>query len=137
LKELQAAVPFTVVVPDHPPFAASSVAIHPPSDRDGVPELVNISYASDFYGEEDNLFWLVESAEALPHTRAVDWDTAEGMRFGEDRQLEPALRVVQLECLGTQVEITSYFLEMEQLLDLARTLVPLGTEPPSLQARVS
>jgi hypothetical protein len=43
---------------------------------------------------------LVESAEALPHTRAVDWDAADGMRFGEGRQLEPALRVVQLDASG-------------------------------------
>jgi hypothetical protein len=45
---------------------------------------------------------LGESAEALPHTRAVDWDAADGMRFGEGRQLEPALRVVQLERLGSR-----------------------------------
>lgn len=133
IQELQDAVPFTVVVPEHPPFGASAVSIDPPSGPDDVSERVHISYASDVYGEERQHFWLVESDEALVDTRAVDWDTTTGMRFGEDRQVEPPVRVVQLERLGTYVEVSSYFLEMDQLLDLARSLVPLGSEPPTLK----
>jgi hypothetical protein len=57
------------------------------------------------------------------------------MRFGEDRDIDPPLRIVQLERLGTHVEVRSNSLEVVELLDLASTLVPMREEPPTLHVR--
>jgi outer membrane lipoprotein-sorting protein len=135
LNRLPHEVPFTVFVPEHPPFGVEEVEIHPPDRRYGIPEQIHIAFASNFFGEDDRQFWLVESAEPLPGRDAVEWREADAMRLGEDRDIEPPLRIVQLERVGTHIEVRSYYLEMEELLDLARSLVPLRQEPPSLRTR--
>ena len=71
--------------------------IHPPDRGYGVPEQIHIAFASDFFGEEDRQFWLVESAEPFPERKTMDWEEAENFRIGEDRDIDPALRIVQLE----------------------------------------
>ena len=132
LIELPDAVPFTVFVPGHPPFGIEHADVHPPDRRYGIAEQINIAFASNSFGEEDRSFWVVESAEPLPERRAVEWNKANGMSLGEDQDVDPTLRVVRLERLGTYVELRSYHLEIEELLDLARSLVPLLDAPPSL-----
>jgi hypothetical protein len=132
LRELPAATSFTVLVPEHPPFPLESVALHPSDRRFGVSEQVHIGYASDFFGEEDRQFWLVESADRFPERRAVKWSEAGSLRFGEDHDIDPPLRLVQLQRLGTQVELPSYHLDVDELLHLARALVPLPGGPPIL-----
>lgn len=134
LNQLPHEVPFTVFVPEHPPFGVEDVDIHPHDRRYGIPEQIHIAFASNFFGEDDRQFWLVESAEPLPGRDAVEWREANAVRFGEDLDIDPPLRIVQLERLGTHIEVRSYYLEMEELLDLARSLVPLREEPPSLRA---
>jgi hypothetical protein len=131
--ELPDLVPFTVLVPEHPPFGADDVDIHPADPRHGMPEQVHIAYASQFFGEDDRCFWLVEAAEPIREP-AAEWRDADGMRFGEDRDINPPLRIVQLERRGTHVEVRSYSLQMEELLDLAHSLVPLRKDPPPLRA---
>jgi hypothetical protein len=133
LIELPDAVPFTVLIPKHPPFGADDVDLHPADPRHGMPEQIHIAYASQFFGEDDRYFWLVEAAEPIREP-AAEWRDAEGMRFGEDRDINPPLRIVQLERLGTHVEVRSYSLQMEELLDLARSLVPLRKDPTPLRA---
>jgi hypothetical protein len=133
LIELPDAVSFTVLVPESPPFGADDVDLHPADPRHGMPEQIHIAYASQFFGEDDRYFWLVEAAETIREP-AAEWRDAEGMRFGEDRAKNPPLRIVQLERLGTHVEVRSYSLQMEELLDLARSLVPLRKDPPPLRA---
>jgi hypothetical protein len=133
LDELPDAVPFTVLVPEHPPFGVEDVDIHPPDRRYGLPEQIHIAFASNYFGEDDRQFWLVESAEPFSGERAAEWRKADDMRFGEDRDIEPPLRIVQLERLGTHVEVRSYYLQMEELLGLARSLVPLRQSPPPLR----
>jgi outer membrane lipoprotein-sorting protein len=135
LTDLPNAVPFTVLVPEHPPFGVEEVDIHPPDRRYGNSEQIHIGFASNFLGEDDRQFWLVESAAPLPERRAMEWREADAMRFGEDRDIDPPLRIVQLERLGTHVEVRSYHLEVEELLDLASTLVPMRDEPPTLHVR--
>jgi hypothetical protein len=114
------AVPYTALVPEHPPFGVEEVEIHPPDRRYGTPEQIHIAFASNLFGEEDRQFWLVEAAEPLPERGAVEWQVADAMRFGEDRDVDPPLRIVRLERLGTHIEVRSYYVEMEELLDLAR-----------------
>jgi hypothetical protein len=132
--DLPGVVPFTVFVPERPPFGPGHVEIDPPDHRFGMPEQIHIDFASNFVGEDDRQFWLVESAEPLPRSGAVEWREADGLRFAEDRDIDPPLRIVQVERLGTHIELRSYYVEMEELLDLARSLVPLREEPPSLRA---
>jgi hypothetical protein len=73
LTDLSNAVPFTVLVPEHPPFGVEDVDIHPPDRRHGNSEQIHIGFASSFFGEEDRQFWLVESAEPLPERGALEW----------------------------------------------------------------
>jgi hypothetical protein len=73
LADLPDAVPFTVLVPEHPPFGVDDVTIHPPDRRHAMPEQVHIGFASDFFGEEDRRFWLVESGEPLSERHGVEW----------------------------------------------------------------
>jgi hypothetical protein len=133
LTELPDAVSFAVLVPEHPPFGPDGASIHPPDPRHGISEQLHINFASMFHGEEARQFWLVESAEPLPDRDWVEWQEAGGMRGGEDRHVHPALRIVRLERMGTHVELHSYHLEVEQLLRLARSLVPLPATPPILR----
>lgn len=134
LTELLNAVLFTVLVPGRPPFGVEGIDIFPPDRRHGTPEQIHIAYASNFFGEEERQFWVVESAEPLPERHGMEWREGDTFRFGEDRDIDPPVRIVQLAHLGTHVEVRSYHLEMEELLDLARSLVPLREGPPPLCA---
>jgi outer membrane lipoprotein-sorting protein len=134
LAELPDAVPFTVLVPEHPPFGVDYVDVHPADHRHGRSEQVHITFGSNWFGEEDRRFSLIESAEPLPAQESMDWQNAGTVHFGEDRDIDPPLRRVQLERMGTHVEVRSHSLGIEELLDLARSLVPLAGEPPSLSA---
>jgi hypothetical protein len=75
---------------------------------------------------------LIESADPIPERAGVDWREEGDIRLGEDRRVRPVLRIARLERLGTHVEIQSYWLGMEELLRLARSLVPLPSKPPAL-----
>lgn len=44
---------------------------------------------------------------------------------GEDRRMDPALRMLRLQREGTHVELTSHDLSFDEMIDLARSLVPL------------
>ena len=50
-------------------------------------------------------------------------------RLGEDRRFRPPLRLVRRERGGTYVEIESHDLSTGELLELARSLVPLPPPP--------
>jgi outer membrane lipoprotein-sorting protein len=129
LAELPGAVPFVVLVPEHPPFGPPSVTIEPPHPRHGISLQAHIHYGSPMDGEEDRQFWLIESAEPIPERDGVEWREEEGILLGDDRRMRPALRIARLERAGTHVEIQSYWLEVDELRDLARSLVPLPSQP--------
>lgn len=128
LVELPKRVPFVVLVPERPPFGPPDARIEPADRRLGVPEQVHIDYHSRIEGQEDRQYWLIESADSMPERTWVDWREEGGIQVGDDRQVRPVLRVARLQRLGTHVEIQSYRLSTEELLDLARSLVPL---PPA------
>jgi outer membrane lipoprotein-sorting protein len=132
LEDLPGTAPFVVLVPERPPFGPPDARIEPSDGRYGIPEQIHIDYASPVDGEEDQQFWLIESADPIPERTGVDWRKEGGIRLGEDRRVRPALRIARLERLGTHVEIQSYWLGMKELLQLARSLVPLPPEPPAL-----
>jgi hypothetical protein len=48
---------------------------------------------------------------------------------GEDRHTSPPTIRVRLEVRGTHVELSSRDVPVEQLLDMARSLVPLPPRP--------
>lgn len=129
LSELPSEVSFTIFVPASPPFGPDDVTIHPAEPRRRVPETAHISFASDFFGEEDRQFWLTESADPLPR-REIEWQQRDGIQFGEDRQVGPGVRIVRLEIEGTHIELCSYNLSFAELLELADSLVQLPSVPP-------
>jgi outer membrane lipoprotein-sorting protein len=123
VEKLTEHVSFTVLVPEHPPIAVDDAEIHAAEQE--RPEQVVISYASHFMNEDDRAFWLVESAQPLPAGRQAEWRESKGMRYGEDRNIDPPLRVVRLEQAGTNVELYSYYYSVDELLQLAGSLVPI------------
>jgi hypothetical protein len=125
LPELPTAVSFTVLVPEQPPFGPPDVRIDPADHRHGIPEQVHINYWSPLDGEENRQFWLIESAEATSDRQWVEWEEESGILFGEERHIRPVLRIARREHLGTHVEIQSYYLGTDELVGLARSLVPL------------
>ena len=123
ISELSQHVPFTVLVPERPPVGVEDAQIHP--EEGASPLQVVISYASMFLDEDHLSFSLVEAAEPLGDRRGVDWRESDGMRYGDDHDIEPPLRVVRLERAGTHVELHSFSYSLDVLRDLARILVPL------------
>jgi hypothetical protein len=123
VEELNEHVSFTVLVPEHPPIAVDGAAIHAAEQE--RPGQVVIGYASRFMNEDDRAFWLVESAQPLPDGRQVEWRESKAMRYGEDHNVDPPLRVVRLEQAGTNVELYSYYHSVDELLKLADSLVPI------------
>jgi hypothetical protein len=123
VEKLTEHVSFTVLVPEHPPIAAEGAEIQA-AEQDS-PEQVVIGYQSHFMNEDDHAFWLVESAEPLPDARQVQWQESDGMRYGEDRNIDPPLRVVRLEQAGTNVELYSYYYSLDELVKLADSFVPI------------
>jgi hypothetical protein len=128
LEELAAAVPFEVLVPERPPFGPPHASIEPASARFGLPLRVSIRY-EDFARDEIRGFWILESGEPLPEREGTEWRDVGDARLGEDPRLRPPLRLVRLERGGTYVEIDSYDLSADELLELARSLVPLPPPP--------
>jgi hypothetical protein len=124
LSELPGAVEFTVLVPANAPFGAEEVVIHPAEGE--IPETVHITFASELQGEDDRQFWLAEAARPFPGQRFVDWHLTEGMRYGNDHNVQPPLRVVQVNQLDSFVELRSYHLTMDELLALGRSLAPIA-----------
>jgi hypothetical protein len=133
LADLPDKVSFAVLVPEHPPFGPVDASIFP-SRRRGIGDQVHISFGSMLDGEQDRQFWLFESAAPIPTREGVEWQDSGDIRFGEDRRVHPPLRIVRLERMSTHVEVNSYYLGLEELLDLARSLVPLPATPPRLRA---
>jgi hypothetical protein len=119
------AVAFVVLVPEHPPFGPEDAEIWAPDPRYGTPEQVHISYASNIDGEEHRRFTLVQAADPLPDRPGVEWRDHTGIYLGEDHHSHPPLHVVRLQRHGTHVELQTHHLHPDELLDLARTLVPL------------
>jgi hypothetical protein len=117
-------------VPEHPPFGSPSVMIEPAHPRHGIALQAHIHYGSPMDGEEDRQFWLIESAEPIPEREWMEWREQEGIRMGEDQRTRPALRIARLERAVTYVEIQSYWMQADELRDLARSVVPLPSPPP-------
>jgi outer membrane lipoprotein-sorting protein len=130
MSELQDEVSFTVFVPKSPPFGSDYATVHPAEPRGRVPETAHISFASEFFGEEDRQFWLTEAADSLPGREEIEWQHRGGLQFGEDRQVGPGVRIVRLELQGTHIELCSYNLPFNELQELAASLVPLPSAPP-------
>lgn len=104
--------------------------------RYGSPEYVDISYHT-FPGEGPPTFLaLRESAEPMPEPTETEWRDIEGFHVGEDRHTSPATFRIRVESLGTHVELSSRDLSMERLLEMARSLVPLPSDPRSRESKV-
>jgi len=127
IPEAQAAMPFTLLVPEHMPSTWTFDCTYSgPSDRPPSSPTVGINYRSDSGHESLNL--ILRPAGADPHrTDASDWREA---RAGEytvrvhgrgERGPQSQLR---LEHAGTSVLMLSDTLSGDQLIALAAMLVP-------------
>ena len=130
LGELPGAVPFQVLVPERPPFGPPHASVEPASPRFGLPLRASIRY-EDSARDELRGFGVLEAGEPLPEREGVQWRDVGNARLGEDRRFRPPLRLVRLERGGTHVQIESHDLSADELLELARSLVPLPPGPPA------
>ncbi|HXF74097.1 MAG TPA: hypothetical protein VNO79_16005 [Actinomycetota bacterium] len=131
LEELPGAVPFQVFVPERPPFGPPQASVDPGRRRFGIPLHVRLEYHSPMPGEEDRSFWLVESGEPIEWWEGVEWREVGGVLLGEDRRVRPPRRLARLVRDGTHVAIEARGLGEEEVLELARSLVPLPPTPPT------
>ncbi|MBA3552552.1 MAG: hypothetical protein H0W27_06750 [Actinobacteria bacterium] len=124
LEELPGAVPFTVFVPQRPSADQVEVWMTPERSRGRVPQSVQIAYTSSDASRRGSLS-LLESAQPMPPLDWVSWREKDEVMVGEDRRMDPALRMLRLQREGTHVELTSHDLSFDEMIDLARSLVPL------------
>jgi hypothetical protein len=84
LSELPGVVPFTVLVPEHPPGRCEYAEINPPERRWSRPLSATLSYEGmGWAGEGEFGLFLEEAGGPLPGPR-VEWEDAEGVRIAED-----------------------------------------------------
>jgi len=123
--ELSSAVPFTVLVPEHPDMVHEDGSIESPDPRLGRPLAVRFSYERQ-QGQPGPVPFVAfaESAEPMPELKD-GWRTIDDLRVrDEGSERRPRYRVV-FQRRGTHVEMQSAELALEEVLALARSLVPL------------
>lgn len=135
LEELPGAVGFQVLLPGRPPdwHFEVGVRLEPPRPRHGVPASLRIEYSGDPLGEASDDLVIAESADPMPLWDWMEWREVDGMLAGQDHNVEPAVNRVRVEREGTHVELSSYSLPIQALVEAARSLVPLPTRPPALR----
>lgn len=129
LDRLPGEVPFTVLVPEHPPVAADPsdpaepprAMIMPAAPRWNMPAHAHISYELGL----GRMLSLRESAEPLPVREGQDFTAREDLLVGRDGVSDPPRPTVRMSRGGTHVELEAVGMSLEELIDLADTLVPL------------
>ncbi len=136
LQELQDQLPFTVLVPAHPPMPGPEdrfelgerASIMPANPRHEMPTLVQIPY----FAGAGRVLTLRESAEPLPVRRHQELRPQGDLMVGEDRTVHPARPNVRLVQNGTHVELEGVGMTLDELVSIARSLVALPSGPPFL-----
>ncbi len=142
LTELQDAVPFTVMVPEHLPDSglgpmsewAGGGMIQSAIPRPGMPLLVYVSYDLG----DRVMLTLRETPEAMPARDRQRLTPRGDMMVGEDRTPHPPRTNVRVERDRTHVELEGAGLSVDELVAIAERLVPLPSgEPPILRVEPS
>lgn len=103
--------------------------IQPAHQRTGTPLIVYVSYQ---WGDGRALT-LRETAEPLPVRQRQSLHERDGMLVGQDRTISPPRDNVRVERLGTHVEMEGVGLSIQEMIETARTLVPLPPGSPPLR----
>lgn len=132
LDRLPGEVPFSVLVPEHPPVAEDpaepveppeSAMIMPAAPRWGMPLHIHFSYQLG----QGRMLTLRESAEPMPVRERQDLTPRGDLLVGEDGTTSPPRSIVRLRRDGTHVELEGMGMSLEELIGLAGTLVPLSS----------
>ena len=128
LDRLPGLVPFTILVPEHPPIGTDpsmpiespTGSVTPAMPRWNMPELAQFSY--DF--GDGRLITLRESAEALPIQDDQVLAERDDLLVGDDGST--GRPIVRLRRSGTYIELEGAGVSLDELIELAATLVPLA-----------
>jgi hypothetical protein len=130
LDKLVGEVAFTVFVPEHPPVAADpmepvepprTATIMPAAPRWNVPLHVHLTYQLGPGG----MLTLRESAEPMPVREDQELTPRGNLLVGDDRTSSPSRTNVRLRRSETHVELEAMGVSLDELVELAATLVPL------------
>lgn len=130
LDRLSGEVAFTVFVPEHPPVAADpmepvepprTAMIMPAAPRWNVPPHVHLTYQLG----PGRMLTLRESAEPMPVREDQELTPRGDLLVGDDRSSSPRRTNVRLRRNGTHVELEAMGMSLDELVELAATLVPL------------
>lgn len=130
LDRLPGEVPFTVLIPEHPPVTEDPAepvepperaTITPEAPRWAMPLHIHFSYQVG----QGRMLTLRQSAEPMPVRERQELTPRDDMLVGEDRTVSPPRPNVRLVRSGTQVELEGVGMSLEELVELAATLVPL------------
>ncbi len=131
LSQLAEAVPSTLLVPERLPdgwIVEVHAMLEPASGRGGRPLQASITYMYP----DDRMVGLQESAEPLPPIAGQERRVEDGLEIHEETRVRPPVRTAWTELLGTHVQLWASGVEMDEVIRMARSLVPLPTEPPEL-----
>jgi outer membrane lipoprotein-sorting protein len=124
---------FPVFVPDPVwPGAHTMVLYSKAQEQPRSPETVHIHYSTPHTGRQ---FSLDEQAAATPETapagfEPVDLDGVQAWVWAPAKRRRFMPVRVRLVRDGSRIELSSQELDRDELLDIARRLVPASTEPP-------
>jgi hypothetical protein len=130
LGRLPGEVEFTVLVPEHPPVAADpmepvepprTAMIMPAAPRWNMPLHVHLTYQLG----RGRMLTLRESAGPMPVREDQELTHRGGLLVGEDRTTSPPRANVRFQRGRTYVELEAMGMSLEELVELAATLVPL------------
>lgn len=130
LDQLPGEVAFTVLVPEHPPVASDpmepvepprTAMIMPAAPMWNMPLHVHLSYQLS----RGRMLTLRESAGPMPVRDNQELTQRGDLLVGEDRTTSPPRANVRLRRDGTHVELEAVGMSLEELVQLAATLVPL------------
>ncbi|MGD0042840.1 MAG: hypothetical protein ABSE84_20945 [Isosphaeraceae bacterium] len=127
LEELPAAVPFKVFVPAGLSRWPAAALVRNPEPRRGIPFSAVISYLGPKpSGEHANLM-IHESAgpDQAPPLPTEEWGQVDGFSVATDRSTGHLRCKLVLEREGTCVRLESTDMALHELIDLARSLVPV------------
>ena len=131
LADVPRLVDFTVFVFEQSPGGFPFVVMHSRDPDRGTPPTVMIIHSLD---ERGGNLWLTESGEPMPADNAVGqvWREEDEFRIGELHVGDGTTYTLQFERDGTYLRLSSAVFSTEELVGLARRLLPMPTDPPRL-----
>jgi hypothetical protein len=126
LEELPLAVPFRVFVPGTAPARPVLVQVHNAQPRMGIPLSAVIFYSVPDPGSGHAIFWLHESGEVgpVPSPPGEALTQVDDLTVVTDESMGHLRQKVLVERDGTYIRVESNSMAVDELIGLARSLVP-------------